>query len=456
MICEGCYEKQVKIDKLQEEVERLRHKLYAEERKTKDGYFGSSTPSSKKPFKKTTQNQDENKNGGAVQGHKGAGRKKIEKENADKIEIIESEICECPYCKNELMNKGFKQRNAVDRVETKIEKIIYNVEQKYCPHCKKTFKKKPPLLPKSLYGNQFIADALTMHYKHGIPVGRIVSMFESSLSDGVFFEIAKRISKILSPAIPHIINDYRKEKVKQADETSWYIDGKSGYAWIFCGKKTTIFEFANSRSSEIPRKILGTEKLNGFLVVDRYAGYNKINCSIQYCYSHLDRNIEDFGKEFLNNKEVQNFVSTLRPLLCSAIKLRNKNISDKLFYSKAATLKNKIIAVVNSPAQHLGIQNFQTIFKKYEHRLYHWATDRDVPADNNKSERELRPSVIARKVSFGSQSAKGAETRSVIMTFLETANKRLGPKKSLVGWFKNILDNIAANPDIDVYKLLPT
>jgi len=42
------------------------------------------------------------------------------------------------------------------------------------------------------------------------------------------------------------------------------------------------------------------------------------------------------------------------------------------------------------------------------------------------------------------------------MTFLETANKRLGPKKSLVGWFKNILDNIAANPDIDVYKLLPT
>ena len=456
MSCEGCFEKQLKIDKLQEEVERLRHKLSVEKRKTKNGYFGSSTPSSQKPFKEKKSDENEVKNGGAVKGHKGAGRKKIEKENADRIEFIEAEINECPHCKNELQNKGCKQRSAIDCVQKKTEKIIYNIEQKYCKHCKKTFNKKPPLLSKSLYGNQFIADALTMHYKEGIPVGRITSIFEGYLSGGSFFEIAKRIAEILKPAIPNIINDYRKEKVKQADETSWHTDGKSGYAWIFCSNKTTIFEFTNTRSAEIPKKILGVEKLEGFLVVDRYAGYNKINCSIQYCYSHLDRKVEDLGKEFSDNKEIQNFVSTFRPLLCSAIKLRNENISDKCFYSKAAALKNKIIEVVDSPSQHFGIKEIQIIFKENAHRLYHWATDRDVSADNNKSERELRPSVIARKVSFGSQSTKGAETRSIIMTFLETAYKRLDKKISLSVWFKNLLDKIVDNPKVNPYDFLPS
>ncbi|HPN31934.1 MAG TPA: transposase [bacterium] len=80
---------------------------------------------------------------------------------------------------------------------------------------------------------------------------------------------------------------------------------------------------------------------------------------------------------------------------------------------------------MESPSKHLGIKNIQTIFKENEHRLYHRAKDRDVPADNNKSEREIRPSVIARKVNFGSQSAAGAKARSTIMTFLETVNKRL-------------------------------
>ena len=63
-----------------------------------------------------------------------------------------------------------------------------------------------------------------------------------------------------------------------------------------------------------------------------------------------------------------------------------------------------------------------------ESRLYHWVDDCRVPTHNNRSEREVRPTVIARKVSFGSQSAQGAKTCSVWMSILHTAKKRL-PKK---------------------------
>ncbi len=79
--------------------------------------------------------------------------------------------------------------------------------------------------------------------------------------------------------------------------------------------------------------------------------------------------------------------------------------------------------------------------------------DRRVPADNNHAERDLRPTVIARKVSFGSSSDAGAETRSVLMSMLHTLNKGRG-KEPLEPVFKAILDKIAENPAADVATLV--
>ena len=45
-ICQKCFEKQQKIDKLEEEIKCLKAKLKYETKKIQEGYFGSSTPSS--------------------------------------------------------------------------------------------------------------------------------------------------------------------------------------------------------------------------------------------------------------------------------------------------------------------------------------------------------------------------------------------------------------------------
>jgi len=447
-MCEGCFEKLKIIDKLKEEIERLRKKIYRYEKKTKDGYFGSSTPSSKKPFKK---NNIEHNNGGAKKGHKGFGRKTFNKKKVDKIITVKLEKEKCPYCNTILEKKGFNERSVIDKEEKNIENQIYKLEKKQCPHCKKMLTAKAKLLPNSLYGNQIISEIFVRHYIDMIPMNRIMSMYNIPSSNGCMFEITHRIAKLLKPTVKLIINDYRNAKVMHADETIWRQDGKSGYCWIFTSNDNIIFEFADNRSAEIPKKILSTNKLNGTLVVDRYAAYNKSPCKIQYCLEHLKRTVKDLGKEFSKDKEVQNFVSKFQPLLIKAIQLKNKNISNTVYYKKAKKLKNKIIEVVNSPSKHQGIKSIQYIFINNHDRLYHWADDREIPADNNKAERELRPTVIARKISFGSQSKKGAETRSILMTILQTAKKRL-KNNSVVTWFKNILDEISLNENFDFYN----
>jgi transposase len=49
--CPICLVKQRRIDELEEELKNLRAKVRYQERREQDGFFGSSTPSSKVPIK---------------------------------------------------------------------------------------------------------------------------------------------------------------------------------------------------------------------------------------------------------------------------------------------------------------------------------------------------------------------------------------------------------------------
>ncbi len=132
--------------------------------------------------------------------------------------------------------------------------------------------------------------------------------------------------------------------------------------------------------------------------------------------------------------------------------LRSLPIDDKEFYRRAKKTKDCIIKAMNSQANHAAIQNIQNIFRDNHDKLYHWASDRKIPADNNFAERELRPLIIARKLSFGSQSNEGAKTREILMSVLITLKKRTNGKTA--DRFKYLLDEYAANSFIDIYKIL--
>jgi len=97
-----------------------------------------------------------------------------------------------------------------------------------------------------------------------------------------------------------------------------------------------------------------------------------------------------------------------------------------------------------------GIHRIQAICRAHAQRLYHWAADRRGPAENNLAERELRPLVIARKVSFGSQSEAGARTRETLMTVLATLRRRCPDFEAR---FKAALDHLAQQPTANPYKL---
>jgi len=285
--CQQCLEKQRTISKLEEEIILLKAKLRYQERTAKEGFFGSSTPSSKLPVKANSRKKQQRNRGGGKPGHKGHGRASICEEDADEVKNIHIGNT-CPDCGNILEGKGARTRTVIDCQPVKMKKVVYHLQRKRCRQCKKLISARPPgVLAKCLYSNQLLAYVAVQHYIYGNTLGQIEK--QTGIGYSSLVDAMHQLSKRLKDVPDALIKAYRESLVKHADETGWRTDGNNGYAWLFCTPKISIFRVRKTRSASVPREVFGEKPVRGVLVVDRYNGYNKMPCSIQYCYAHLLR-----------------------------------------------------------------------------------------------------------------------------------------------------------------------
>ena len=133
-MCPGCFEKQQRIDRLEEENQRLKQQLRYRQRQAEQGFFGSATPSSKIPLKANSADEKKSLPGGLKPGHAGYGRQGIEPNQADRLEDIPADP-RCPDCGGQLEDKGSRLRSVIDCQPLRAQRLVYRLEKKYCPRC---------------------------------------------------------------------------------------------------------------------------------------------------------------------------------------------------------------------------------------------------------------------------------------------------------------------------------
>lgn len=83
---------------------------------------------------------------------------------------------------------------------------------------------------------------------------------------------------------------------------------------------------------------------------------------------------------------------------------RRPSLKDSTLGYYAAKAERRLDALVGVPAAHPAGANLQRQIKAWRTKVFVFMTNRDVPATNNISEREIRPSVVFRKVTGGFRS----------------------------------------------------
>jgi len=429
-----------KVKWLEKENRRLREKLDCAHRTIHEAPFGSSTPSSKLPVKANTTAERQARKGGARVGHKGRGRQTTSLRPTLPTETVAVPQI-CPDCGHRVQSPSTRTRRLVSCQPPQAVTRNADVQEAWCPGCHKMIRPRTPgAFPRMLLDNNALAYVAVEHYLHGQTLGRLARI--TGINKGTLTNAMHFLANLLAPGLEAIQQRLRLAAVIFADETVWRNDGDNGYAWMFRTCDDVLYRFCDTRSGEVPRSILGTDALRGVLVTDRYAGYNGIPIARQFCYAHLLRDLQDIERQFPDVPEVAAFVAHLAPLLSDAMALRREARNRAQYRRRARRLKARIQRAIRRPARHAAVQSYQDIFSRHRDKLYHWVENPDVPPDNNTAERGLRPTVIARKLSFGSQSERGARTREILMSVIGTISLRThDPWRTL----RDALDRLAAS-----------
>jgi transposase len=343
----------------------------------------------------------------------------------------------CPYCNNRLLGKIVRERSrTVTDIKLVTETINtqYNLKGKWCPTCKKVVDPNiPDAFPRARFGINLMLLIMYLRLGLRLPGNKVCEYFQTlhniSISEGEIVNILRKLASVYGSHYTTLEKLLRLAKVKHTDSTSWRINGKNYFAWVFIASGVVLYKICKRNNHKVPLKVLGKAHSNDTLVVDRHSVFRtlakKVGYKLQLCWSHI---LEDSRELKVNFGADGRYVhKILKEIFEQAKSLNHKGTPEQVEQLQGAVLEltcrhykhNKIRRFVNA----LAFRDIDNLFR--------FVTDPTIDPTNNLSERELRALVIIRKISNGSKSIKGANTTAMLLSIVQTL--RLNKQNPLTG-----------------------
>lgn len=370
---------------------------------------------------------------GAPKGHRGNTRTVPDK--------IDAQISEPPA----KCNCGCCEVVATDQCDTKyIEDILpvcshvtkIEYQRGFCTRCGTLVRHKNAINGPPISIGPNLSAHLVMLRQMGITYRKLAYFCTETLgiplSPSGALGIVNRSADMLRPANQEIFSALREQTVINADETGWPVANKSAYVWVFFNTSLAYFHADKSRGSKVPKAILG-EHFKGTVVCDFYAAYNFLQKK-QRCWIHLLRDIENERKVLPGSTSLEKFETRAWDLVNKGIEISKLEDSTqkakKIIRFDKALLSISKMKLPDGKASTLA----KRIAKHYQD-LARFLTEPGVEYHNNRAERQLRPLVVARKNSYGSNTSVGAERNCIINSVVETC--RLNNIRP-IDWLKQV------------------
>jgi len=331
----------------------------------------------------------------------------------------------CGHCGNSLGRvEAIKQKILLDIViKPELVKLIIESERQWCGNCQKEIiSRDPQSLPFTEYGINTFMMVLVLRFKGHLSLFSISSVFfitfGLSLSKSDISNMLKLASIFLDSKYEELIKAVRLGKVIYADETGWSIKKQKAWLWIMANEKTTVYFAAESRGKGIADVMYGNSK--AFLMTDGFASYTNTTAKDKhlFCWSHLLR----FSFEETVNDGKISKACFLRQELVRIYHIKKNHPQ----YSES-----KLEEVLRYELDRLlSIKSDEKSFIKIQHRLREQkeglilALIETSSGTNNLAERELRPMVLGRHISYGSDTYEGMKTSAILGSVTQTMSKK--------------------------------
>jgi|SRR5947209_8032806 len=255
---------------------------------------------------------------------------------------------------------------------------------------------------------------------------RTLHGFEVSL--GELVELLHRIKESAQPVLEGLKAEIRASPAIQADETGWREDGINGYIWSVSTPTVRYYEYHHSRAGEVVKRLIGQD-YQGVLGSDFYAGYNIHQGLHQRCWVHFLRDVHDLKDDFPQDEELRSWAKEVKAIYEQAVAWTQQELDptlsprqrDRVRVAQQHAFERRLWTLCQPHAHTTAPQH--TLCERVEQflpELFVFVAVPGVPAHNNLAERSVRPLVIARKISGGTRSPKGSETRMGLASLFGT------------------------------------
>ena len=391
----------------------------------------SSTPSSQdfgRANKHNLREKSNRKSGGQI-GHKGSSLKMSDK--PDEIQKYTPK-----YCKQ--CGEAFTPDTIFELHQRKQEVVVPPIKPKFIEHqsysctCSKCNMQTTSSFPSYLkaniqYGANIQALVTYLSVYQYMPSNRIKSYLEDimniPISEGTIYNIIESMGNKAAPVYETIKEKVAASKVVGGDESGVKINGKKAWFWVFQNPLYTFIKVAYSRSYQSIAETFP----NGFpmsaYVSDSLPAQLKINTKAkQLCLAHLMRELKNF-EGALN--------CTWSPKLMQVFKgaisyKKQMTINDYLGTNqKVEGFENQLTELlgIDYSGKHDKLQAFIKRLIKNRGSIFTFLYHREVPPDNNGSERAIRNAKVKMKISNQFKSFGFANHYAVIRSVIDTTIK---------------------------------
>ena len=353
-------------------------------------------------------------------------------------QIIEHRVVNCPECDLRLGGISLARVREVIDIPTPapLEVTHHDVYKGWCASCQK-WREAPVDVQEQVMGQGRIGVRLTsliatLRVVMRLPIRQIHLYLRTlhgvTISNGEIVELHHRLKKQLQPLLDGLKAEIRASPAVQMDETGWREDGLNGYIWAASTPTIRYYEYHHTRSGTVVKELIG-EHFAGVLGSDFYAGYNIHQGLHQRCWVHYLRDVHDLKEKYPHDEQLFIWARSVKAMYDEAVAWVEKNSE-----SNASPRQQQLARVAQ---QHVFEQRLwqvcapyvntptpmQTLCKRVENflpELFVFVAVPGVPAHTNLAERSVRPLVVARKISGGSRSPQGSETRMGLASLFGT------------------------------------
>jgi transposase len=375
------------------------------------------------------------KRGGQL-GHRGVHRALLSVEQVDDVVVVVPE--DCQHYQQSFLSPTGRHRSriwrhqVVELLPLAVRVTEYQMQVRRCPACgKRTRADLPAGVPRRPFGARLTAVIALLSGRYRLSRREVRALLQDLWAVRVSLGAVVRQEQAQSAALVAVVAEaqaaVQQAAVVNVDETGWRQQNQRAWLWTAVTATLTLFRIDRSRGGAVLEALLGAE-FAGVVGSDRWSAYKRFPAERRaLCYAHLKRHFQALVDRGGTAEPIGRWgLAEIERLFALWHRFRAGEFNRPELQRRLLPLQARLGRLLRrgqaSPDRKAA--GLCRELRKWWAALWTFARVEGVEPTNNVSERALRPVVLWRKGSLGSDSAAGSRFAERLLTVVATCRQQ--------------------------------